>query len=400
MKRRKGKNMRRLRSNRKSNQNGQQAFLRNLALIIVVGFIFLFSLTTVSSAIQSKTHNVSMTLRQWTSHISTETFLSTLRMEMPLFGMFLQQEQIEAPRATKVLLETITSFSPEDPRSLIRRELPGLAYFDGQIVVAGQGVHYTDFPMESHALSIEQILRDQEAYLPDNPDENENQAPQQGELTTTDGRQVVFIYHTHNTESYLPHLPNAKTADDAFHPEVNITLVGQRLGQELERRGIGTQVDTTNFAEVLNARGLLYRDSYTASREIVQEAMATNSDIHFVFDLHRDAVARDKTTIEIDGQIYARTFFIIGARNRNYEKNMAFAEKFHDALEAKYPGLSRGIFIPELGNGEYNQSLFERNLLIEIGGVGNTLEESYRTAAALADVIADLYWESQDGSKE
>ena len=88
-------------------------------------------------------------------------------------------------------------------------------------------------------------------------------------------------------------------------------------------------------------------------------------------------------------------FFIVGGRNSHYEKNLAFAEKFHELLEAAYPGLSRGVYLKEGGNGEYNQSLSEYNLLIEIGGVENNLEESYRTAEALADVIADLYWDAE-----
>jgi stage II sporulation protein P len=38
-------------------------------------------------------------------------------------------------------------------------------------------------------------------------------------------------------------------------------------------------------------------------------------------------------------------------------------------------------------------------VLIEIGGIENTLEECYRTADILAEVIAEIYWESRDARK-
>ena len=49
---------------------------------------------------------------------------------------------------------------------------------------------------------------------------------------------------------------------------------------------------------------------------------------------------------------------------------------------------------------EYNQSLAEDNVLIEVGGVDNTLEESYRTADALAEVISEIYWEDEKAQLE
>jgi stage II sporulation protein P len=127
----------------------------------------------------------------------------------------------------------------------------------------------------------------------------------------------------------------------------------------------------------------------------VEPVLAEKEDVTFIFDIHRDSLPRERTTAEINGQDYARTYFIIGGQNEQHERNLAFAERFHNALEAAYPGLSRGVYLKHEGDGEYNQSLSENNLLIEIGGVENTLEESYRTVEVLADVIADLYWDAE-----
>ncbi len=67
-------------------------------------------------------------------------------------------------------------------------------------------------------------------------------------------------------------------------------------------------------------------------------------------------------------------------------------------MEAKYPGLSRGVLPPKKGpgtNGVFNQDLHENALLIEIGGVDNNMEELYRTADALAEVFSEFYWEAE-----
>jgi stage II sporulation protein P len=373
-------------------------FLRQLTLYIMVGFISVFIFTFLGSIAQSKLEISFPTLKKWTTHISVETLVSTLSMEIPQLQTYNKAMGIETPKASNVFFEMVTSFNPEDPRTLIRSELPGFAFFDGEIVVAGQGVTYTDFPIESPPPN-DLFMEDREAIIDSSSDDSkppsEVQQPEAEPRLTTEGRNVVLIYHTHNTESWLPHIEKAKVPDEAYHSKVNITMVGQRLGEELEKRGIGTQVDTTDIVQKLKDDGQTWSYSYRKSKEVVQEVLAQEKDVQFMFDLHRDAHRRDKTAIEIEGKTYARTFFVIGGRNAQYEKNLAFAKKFHSMLEKSYPGLSRGVIVKNDGNGEYNQSLSEKNIVIEVGGVDNTLDESYRTAEALADVIADLYWEAE-----
>jgi stage II sporulation protein P len=370
-------------------------FLRKLTLFVMVGFILIFALTSMGSFVQSKLNLSSSTLKKWTNHISIETFVTALSMEIPQLQTYNKSKGIENPRASTMIFEMVTSFNPKDPRSLIRRELPGFAFFDGQITVAGQDVGYTDFPTES-APPMEVLMGEREATLNgSDAGEARDQTPDKTPILTTEGRKVVFIYHTHNRESWLPHLPDITDPDDAYHKEVNITLVGERLSEELEKRGIGTYLDITDIAQRLNDTGKKFEHSYDQSKEIVQAVIAEQEHVQFIFDLHRDSLPRDKTTIEIDGKSYARTFFVIGTRNSNYERNEKFAARFHQLLEEAYPGLSRGIFLQPKGHGEYNQSLSDKNIIIEIGGVENTLEESYRTVEALAEVIADLYWDAE-----
>ncbi len=83
--------------------------------------------------------------------------------------------------------------------------------------------------------------------------------------------------------------------------------------------------------------------------------------------------------------------------NKNKQQNMELVKKINTALEQKYTGISRGIF-PKYyynGNGVYNQDLSSNSLLIEIGGVDNTMEELNNSVEALAEIISEQYWQNE-----
>ncbi len=182
-----------------------------------------------------------------------------------------------------------------------------------------------------------------------------------------------------------------------MHGEINITKVSDRLAEGLEQKGIGTQVDKTDFGELLNELGMGYHQSYEVSRDVVAEAMAGNQEIQYMFDLHRDALRRDKTTQTIEGEDYAKILFVIGTGHPDYENNLKVATELHALIEEAYPGMSRGVYQKDGsgGNGIYNQDMADNALLIEFGGVDNTMEELYRSADALAEVFSEYYWDAE-----
>ncbi len=372
-----------------NNKLSKQAFIRMFALCVILGFASVVVFSSLHAASQS--HHPFQLGQQWKEELDNSFLVSILSSELPIFAT---SETIKHPgmMVSGVLLSYVTSFNPNQPETLLAQEIPGLSSFETSIFdnkVVQSELH---FPQESWWVPVDDILTEREAQVQSSePRESSSGKP---ELHTGD-KQVVFIYHSHNRESWLPHLPDVTNPNQAFHHEVNITLVGERLAEELEKRGIGAVADTTDITRKLNEAGLPYALSYAKSKEVIEAAISEHEEIVFIFDLHRDAQRRDITTIEIEGETYARTFFVIGSRNSNYQKNKAFAQQFHDALDEAYPGLSRGVLVQPIGHGEYNQSVSEHSLLIEIGGVDNTLEESYRTAEALADVIADLYWDAE-----
>ncbi|RXI99385.1 stage II sporulation protein P [Anaerobacillus alkaliphilus] len=368
---------------------------KRIAILVIVGIMALFIITGMLTAFEPGYGISSTTVHAWSSYVSSDALMYMMGTENPYFTQVLP-EGSEPPKVSSLAFELATSLNPDDPRSLLGRELPGFALFDGKIIVAGEGTDFTNMPIES-APPMEVMMAEREASQEslEKLDKLNEEFP--APEVSTDGRKVVHIIHSHSRESFLPELKDAKVPNQAFHSEVNITLVGERLGRELEKRGIGVDVDTSDIGTLLSERNWVYGQSYDASREIVKEAMSRNDDLEFFFDLHRDGVGRDATTVVINGVEYARTFFIIGENHKNFQKNIQLATELHEMLDKKYPGLSRGV-ISKGGvgsNGRYNQDLSPNSILVEFGGVENTLEETFRSAEAFAEIFSEFYWNAQ-----
>jgi len=219
-------------------------------------------------------------------------------------------------------------------------------------------------------------------------------SPKKPEILSTFGKDVIYIYHSHSRESFLPYLRDIFTPEEAYHSIANITLVGQMLGRALENNGVGTSVDSSDIVKLLDAYNLDYGSSYDISGEIVNNAQKDNADLEYFFDIHRDSLRKEDTTAEINGLNYAKLLFVVGTGHKNYEKNLIFANELQTRLENLYPGLSKGILQKgsHEGNGIYNQDLSPNSIILEIGGVDNTADELHRSTEAFAEVLSDYYW--------
>ncbi|UOF91066.1 stage II sporulation protein P [Fodinisporobacter ferrooxydans] len=207
----------------------------------------------------------------------------------------------------------------------------------------------------------------------------------------------IYIYQTHNRESFLPELEKGLQPNQAYDPNVNITLVGERLTEDLNTRGLTTIQTTNDYWK--------YGD-YPYSRKTVEKELQKYPQLSMIFDIHRDSGPRDKTTTVIDGKTVSRIFFIIGGANPNYQENLKFASLLNKKMETLYPGkdgqpgLSEGIWVKQKNpsyDTTYNQDLNPNMVLIEIGGPYNTLDEENRAADLLANVIQSVW---QDGHKQ
>ncbi|RXT08124.1 stage II sporulation protein P [Ammoniphilus sp. CFH 90114] len=341
---------------------------------LFLSFAWLFSHTTIKIS--------SPSMRQAMSQLSYETIIHAFEMEIPYLRYHKTTLEQQPKPLSLFLFETMTSLKPTDLRSLLGRELPGLSMFHVEVLATGQNVNLQNFVIESPPPTDALLPAETAESLPDEKASEEK-------ATTEQIRSMIFIYNTHNTESWT-HVSNNPSVTDE---QKNITLVSKRLAEELERRGIRTHFDQTDHQQKLKDQGLPYAFSYAASLKTVQEAIKQHDNIGYIFDIHRDSQPKEQTTAVVNGKSYARPYFVIGKRNKNWEQNAELAKKIHYGLEKKYPGLSIGVLGKAEGNGEYNQSVSPQSILLEIGGIDNTLEETYNTAAALADVIADIYFE-------
>ncbi|MFF3102373.1 stage II sporulation protein P [Viridibacillus arvi] len=201
----------------------------------------------------------------------------------------------------------------------------------------------------------------------------------------------VYIYHSHNYESFYSEID--ANEQKRFYDEIkNIKLVGKRLSKNLNATNIRTIQESRDITSILKDRGLALNKTYTVSREILEDTLKKNKNIQMVFDIHRDSADRDVTTINIKGKDFAKVEFVISKSNVNYEKNLKFANRLHNKIEKKYPGLSRGVVIKNNPKDQstYNQDLVNNMVLLQIGGVENTLQEEYRTTDIFAEILKEI----------
>lgn len=283
----------------------------------------------------------------------------------------------------------LTGIDWQEPRSIFAAEMPWLQETRDQLLWGQAPPEAAPEETEPlHDLTLNDFreaipLKPMESIKPVQP---ETAMPARPSKSDAQNSRSVLIYHTHNRESWLPELPGVREPDRAYDRDVNVTLLGRRLQKKLSVPGVQVMHLHPDYPAEMPA--FHYPKSYRYSAETVQEAKAAHPDLFYYFDIHRDSQKRSRTTLNYKGKSYAQIYLIIGKKNPDWKKNMAFARQIHEALEQLLPGISRGVWGKgSHGNGEYNQSVSPGSVLIEIGGVENDLTESYRSVDVLAQAL-------------
>lgn len=206
-----------------------------------------------------------------------------------------------------------------------------------------------------------------------------------------DTKPLIYIYNSHQTEEYAP--------SDFLEYSVNPTVMmaDYILEEIFSKNNLVSLVEERKVKDILTENGWKYSYSYEASRILMEDAKKNNPSLKYFVDVHRDSLKRDKTTIEINGKSYAKTIFLIGLENPQYEQNLDFTSKINDKLNEKYPGLSKGIYKKGGAgvNGVYNQDFSEYTILIEIGGPENTTGEVLNSTLAFAECFMEVISENE-----
>lgn len=206
---------------------------------------------------------------------------------------------------------------------------------------------------------------------------------------------LVYIYNTHQLEEY------EKGNTDEYTIKPNVMIASYIIRESLNNLGINSIVETGNIKEYLNNHSLNYSKSYEASRYYMLNAIEQYPSLKYFVDIHRDSSTIDKTLYNKDGKEYARILFIIGLDHDNYKPNLDMTLRLNELIEADYEGISRGIYKKsgQNVNGIYNQDINDTTILIEVGGVDNTLEQVNNTCELIA-IYLKKYIEENNGEKK
>ncbi|MGN0610337.1 MAG: stage II sporulation protein P [Ruminiclostridium sp.] len=203
----------------------------------------------------------------------------------------------------------------------------------------------------------------------------------------------VLIIHTHTTESYEQ--DNDGYYDTRFDgrslcPANSVVGVGAALAQTLADNGICVIHDGTVFDDPL------YENSYSRSRERIEQLLSEYPSIKIVLDIHRDGIsdgdARIAPVSETDSGTAAQIMIICGCDDGSgilpdYMHNLRFAIYLQQGIERDTPGLTRPLLFDYRF---YNQDLTAGSLVIEIGALGNSREQALRSARLAGESIASM----------
>ncbi|MHB8985683.1 MAG: stage II sporulation protein P [Eubacteriales bacterium] len=195
------------------------------------------------------------------------------------------------------------------------------------------------------------------------------------------GDTLVCIYNTHTGETYSL----SDGVERLDRRQGGIVTVAAALQEALEKQGIKTaRSDRINDYN--------YNNSYLESEKTSRELLAANPKAAAILDVHRDSgKTREQSLVKVNGQDAAPVLLIVGSDARRpfpaWRENYAFASELSAKMDEMYPGLSLGVRVKD---GQYNQFLHPRAVLVEIGTSKNSTEEAARSAGLFADVLADL----------
>lgn len=253
-------------------------------------------------------------------------------------------------------------------------------------VIAKIGKYFMDFDLEKPLSllgvpTVEEQTKEEMVFQED-PDATFVSNPV--EKTDVSSSPQVYIYNTHQTESY-----SMKTLEP-YNITPSVMMASYLMKEHFQKAGIETIVEETNISDYMKEQGYQYAESYVASRTFVESILKKYPDLKLIIDLHRDAIPHDSSTITIGEKNYAKVLFIVGMNNPNYQANLSLAQSISDLINQSYPKLSRGIMSKSGSNvnGLYNQDLNGNMILLELGANENTIDEVQNTVEAIVPIIS------------
>ena len=203
----------------------------------------------------------------------------------------------------------------------------------------------------------------------------------------TDGEPQILILHSHGSEAYTPADSSGvvwsgdhRTTDSRY----NVVKVGDEMAEVFSQAGISVLHDRTLYDYPH------YNGAYDRSLSAIQSYLAQYPSIHFILDIHRDAIEDGqgneyKVVSAIDGLgTAAQLTLVVGSdlTHPDWMENLKLAVAIQQDVLTEYPTLMRPIL---LRNSRYNQHATTGSLLVEVGAAGNSPEEAVLAGRLFAE---------------
>lgn len=190
-------------------------------------------------------------------------------------------------------------------------------------------------------------------------------------IAAAQGNGKVAIYHTHSDESYIP-----TDGKESILGAGGIYKVGDSFSSALQANGLEVIHSDAKHDPHDNM-------AYERSRRTAVELIKQQPDA--IFDIHRDATPPEVYQTTINGQDVTKVQLVVGKYGATGKQIEDYALQIKAAADKQHPGLVKGIFFAK--GGDYNQDLFPRSMLLEVGTHTNNRQAAERGVALFADVI-------------
>jgi len=190
-------------------------------------------------------------------------------------------------------------------------------------------------------------------------------------IANAQGKGKVAFYHTHTDESYVP-----TDGKESILGAGGILKVGDAFASALKTNGMEVIQSDTKHDPHDNM-------AYERSRRTAIDLVKQNPDA--IFDIHRDAVPPEVYSVNINGQDISKVQLVVGKYGATGKQIEDYALQIKAAADKQHPGLIKGIFFAK--GGDYNQDLFPKSMLLEVGAHTNSRESAEKGIALFADII-------------
>ncbi|HHY98908.1 MAG TPA: stage II sporulation protein P [Firmicutes bacterium] len=180
---------------------------------------------------------------------------------------------------------------------------------------------------------------------------------------------LIGLYCTHSDESYNP------TSGTSSKDWGDIYQVKASLADALRTKGFTVISSDANHNP---HDGAAYERSRRTAAQLLKRRPAA------LIDVHRDAVPPEVYSTTVSGIPTTKVTLIVGRENQARGANLRFAKALKAAADRDHPGLVKGILVAD---GNYNQDLSGRSILLEFGANTNGLERAMESARLFADAI-------------